>query len=92
MAAVANQNQQPLPPSSSARNSPVDYSRDASASDTSLPAPPPPPSNAPAHKGKAGKGKKAAANSGDPNDAHKALIAKISQLEASSTETAKEEG
>lgn len=92
MAAVANQNQQPLPPNSSARNSPVDYSRDASASDTSLPAPPPPPSNAPAHKGKAGKGKKAAANSGDPNDAHKALIAKISQLEASSTETAKEEG
>jgi chromosome segregation ATPase len=93
MAAVANQNQQPLPPSSSARNSPVDnYSRDASASDTSLPAPPPPPSNAPAHKGKGGKGKKASANSGDPNDAHKALLSKISQLEASSTETAKEEG
>ena len=93
MAAVANHHQQPLPASSSARNSPVDYSRDASASDTSLAAPPPPPTNAPAPaKGKAGKGKKPASTSNDPNDAHKALLSKISQLEASSTETAKEEG
>jgi len=93
MAAVANHHQQPLPASSSARNSPVDYSRDASASsDVSLAAPPPPPTNAPTPAKGKGKGKKPAAASNDPNDAHKALLSKISQLEASSTETAKEEG
>lgn len=91
MAAVANHSQQPLP-SSNAHNSPIDYSREASASDTSLAAPPPPPNNAPAPAKGKGKGKKGATNSNDPNDAHKALLSKISQLEASSTENAKEEG
>ncbi len=69
----------------------MDYSRDASASEASTapPPPPPPPTAAPATaKGKA-KGKKAAA-SNDPADAHKALLSKISQLEASSTENAHE--
>jgi len=91
MATVAN-HQQPLP-AGNARGSPVDYNRDGSASDGSLAAPPPPPTNQPAPaKGKAGKGKKAAANSSDPTDAHKALLSKISQLEQSSTEAAKEDG
>ncbi len=70
----------------------MDYSRDASASEAS-PAPPPPPpaaTSAPAPaKGKT-KGKKGANNSNDPADAHKALLSKISQLEASSTENAHE--
>ncbi|OQO07329.1 hypothetical protein B0A48_07026 [Cryoendolithus antarcticus] len=86
MAAVANHNQQPL-------SSPGDYTRDASPIDGALAVPPPPPTNQPAPaKGKAAKGKKGAAASNDPNDAHKALLSKISQLEATSTETAKEEG
>ena len=97
MAAVANHQQQPLPPSN-ARSSPastIDYSRDASVSETSLAAPPPPPTSAPGPapaKAKTGKGKKGGANSNDPNDAHKALLSKISQLEASKTETQQEEG
>lgn len=92
MAAVANQphHQQQHQPPSNARNSPAstaDYSRDPS-SDASLTAPPPPPTNAPAPaKGKA-KSKKGGANSTDPTDAHKALLSKISQLEATSTEDA----
>jgi chromosome segregation ATPase len=87
MAAVANQ--QPLP-ASNARNSPA--SADYSTSDASLSAPPPPPASAPAPaKSNSKKGKKAAANnSNDPNEAHKALLSKISQLEASSSETAHE--
>ncbi|KAH9844397.1 muscle-derived protein (neurite-outgrowth-promoting) [Teratosphaeria destructans] len=84
MAAVANQ--QPLP-SNTARNSPasMDYS------DASLSAPPPPPSTAPAAAKSNKKNKKGpATNNNDPNDAHKALLSKISQLEQSSTETAHE--
>jgi DNA repair exonuclease SbcCD ATPase subunit len=92
MATMANHNQQPLP-ANNARGSPIDYNRDGSPSDGSLAAPPPPPTNHPAPvKGKAGKNKKGAANPADPNDAHKALLSKISQLEASTTETAKEDG
>ena len=90
MAAVANQNQHPLP-STNSRNSPastMDYSREPSTSDASPAPPPPPPTSVPAPaKGKA-KGKKGASN--DPADAHKALLSKISQLEASSTENAHE--
>ena len=93
MAAVANQHQQPVPASSNARNSPastVDYSRDSPAQDGGIAAPPPPPTTAPAPappKGKA-KGKKGGNNSTDPSDAQKALLSKISQLEAASTEDA----
>lgn len=93
MAAVASQQL----PAGNAQDSPastVDYSRDSSASDTPIAVPPPPPANAPAPgktKG-SGKGKKSNATSNDPADAHKALLSKISQLEASTTETAKEEG
>ena len=83
MAAVA-------PLMSNARNSPA--SMDYSNSNDSIAAPPPPPTVAPAPvKGKA-KGKKGAAStSNDPADAHKALLSKISQLEASSTENAQQE-
>lgn len=91
MAQVAAHHQQPLP-ANNARGSPAsaDYSRDASTSDGSIPAPPPPPTNAPAPaKGKA-KGKKGSNNSTDPTDAHKALLSKISQLEATSTEDAQQ--
>lgn len=91
MAQVAAHHQQPQPASTS-RGSPAsaDYSRDASTSDGSIPAPPPPPTNAPAPaKGKA-KGKKGSGNSTDPSDAHKALLSKISQLEATSTEDAQQ--
>ncbi|KAK1061854.1 hypothetical protein LTR74_010765 [Friedmanniomyces endolithicus] len=79
MAAVASP-QAPLPPSD-AHNSP------ASMDDYSIAAPPPPPTAAPA-PAKAGKakGKKGSAN----DQAHKALLSKISQLEASSTENAQE--
>ena len=91
MAAVANQ--QTLPGlSSNARNSPastIDYSRDASASEASLNAPPLPPTSAPAPAKSRAKNKKGG-NSNDPTDAHKALLSKISQLEASSTENAHE--
>lgn len=92
MAAVANQHQPPLPAGNS-RNSPastMDYSRDASASEAS-PVPPPPPTSAPAPAKGKGKAKKGANNSNDPADAHKALLSKISQLEASSTENAHEQ-
>ncbi|KAK4561188.1 hypothetical protein LTR86_005143 [Recurvomyces mirabilis] len=83
MAAVA-------PLMSNARNSPA--SMDYSNSNDSIAAPPPPPTAAPAPaKGKV-KGKKGAAStSNDPADAHKALLSKISQLEASSTENAQQE-
>lgn len=97
MAAVAP-NHQPLPPSgtstSSARNSPTPnnenhHHRDVSASDASISAPPPPPTATPAPA--KGKGKKKGAGTGnDTNDAHKALLSKIHQLEASSTENAHE--
>ncbi|KAI6918667.1 hypothetical protein KC355_g17436, partial [Hortaea werneckii] len=87
MAAVANHNQHQLP-SRNTQNSPA--SMDYSNSDPALAAPPPPPTTAPAPaKGKA-KNKKGAANTNDPTDAHKALLSKISQLEASSTENAHE--
>ena len=67
----------------------MDYSHDASTSEASPAPPQPPPTSAPAAaRGKA-KGKKGAA-SNDPADAHKALLSKISQLEASSTENAHE--
>ena len=94
MAAVANHHQ-PLPSSAStsnARNSPtsnVDHHRDMSASDASISAPPPPPAStaAPAR----GKAKKKSNGTGnDSNDAHKALLSKIHQLEASTTENAHE--
>ena len=91
MAAVASPSQ-PLP-STSARHSPsstVDYSRDGSPSDASPAPPPPPPTSAPAATKPKGKGKKAAA-SADPADAHKALLSKISQLEATKNERADEE-
>ncbi|TKA71879.1 hypothetical protein B0A55_06335 [Friedmanniomyces simplex] len=72
--------QTPLP-SSNARSSP------ASMDDYSIAAPPPPPTAAPAPaKGGKAKGKKGSAN----DQAHKALLSKISQLEASSTENAQE--
>lgn len=90
MAAVANQNQPSLP-SSNLRHSPanMDYDRDATPSNASLAAPPQPPTPATAPaKGKAKK--KGANNSNDPTDAHKALLSKISQLEASTTENAHE--
>lgn len=65
----------------------MDYSRDGSTEPSPAP-PPPPPTSVPAPvKGKA-KGKKGTSN--DPADAHKALLSKISQLEASSTENAHE--
>lgn len=88
MAAVANHQQMPIP-ASNPRNSPA--SMDYPNSDASLAAPPPPPTTAAAPaKGKA-KNKKGAANTGnDSADAHKALLSKISQLEASSTENAHE--
>ena len=88
MATMAH-HQQPLP----ANNSPA--SMDYSNSDSMAPAPPPaPPSSAPAPaKGKP-KSKKsssaAAAAPSDPADAHKALLSKISQLEASRTENDQE--
>ncbi|KAF7188103.1 Alpha-taxilin [Pseudocercospora fuligena] len=93
MAAVANQHQQPVPASSSnARNSPSnagDYSRDGSASDPSIAAPPPPPTTAPAPaKGGKGKAKKGSTNSTNPDDAHRALLSKISQLESTNAEDA----
>ena len=91
MAAVASHNQQPLPSNGTHNStaSTMDYSRDGSASEASPAPPPPPPTSAPAPaKGKA-KSKKGA-NSNDPADAHKALLSKISQLEASSTENAHE--
>ena len=91
MAAVANHTQQPLA-SNGARHSPtdpMDYSRDASASEASPAPPPPPPTSAPAAAKPKAKGKKGAAST-DPADAHKALLSKISQLEASSTENAHE--
>lgn len=94
MAAVANHHpQQPLP-ASNPRNSPastIDYSRDpsASASDgSSGVAPPPPPAAAPAPAPAKGKGKGKKGGATDPSDAHKALLSKISQLEATSTEDA----
>ena len=90
MAAVVNHNQ-PLP-SNNARNSPtstMDYSRDTSASEASPALPPPPPTVAPANAKAKAKGKKGAA-SADPADAHKALLSKISQLEASSAGDAHE--
>ncbi|WPH03637.1 alpha-taxilin [Acrodontium crateriforme] len=93
MAAVANHQQQHQQPLSHARNSPasMDYSREASGSDASLAAPPPPPSTMPmTAKAKAKSKKAGAAASTDPTDAHKALLSKISQLEASSTENAHE--
>lgn len=70
----------------------MDYSQTGSSSDPSLSAPPPPPApaaNAASTKPKA-KAKKGSTTSNDPADAHKALLSKISQLEASSTETAHE--
>ncbi|KAK5693608.1 hypothetical protein LTR97_010177 [Elasticomyces elasticus] len=87
MAAVAN-HQQPLPPSN-ARNSPnsMDY-----------PDTPPPPTAAPAkNTAKPAAGKPAAKKgsaapaSTDPNDAHKALLSKISQLEATRTTESSEQ-
>lgn len=102
MAAVANGPQhqhqhhhqsQQLPPANP-RNSPasIEHSRDASvsASDGSLAAPPPPPPAAAPMHPKSGKmkGKKGAPNPSDPTDAHKALLSKISQLEATSNEDA----
>ena len=66
----------------------MDYSRDTSASEASPAPPPPPPTSVPAASKAKAKGKKAA--SADPADAHKALLSKISQLEASSTENAHE--
>lgn len=96
MAAVANQAQAPLPANNSrnaSTTSTPDYSREASTSDMAHappPPPPPPPTTLPPPtKGKA-KGKKGGATSNDPADAHKALLSKISQLEASSTENAHE--
>lgn len=89
MAAVANHTQQPVP-ARNTQNSPA--SADYSNSDPALAAPPPPPATAPGPapaKGK-GKNKKGAASSNNPNDAHQALLSKISQLEASSTENAHE--
>lgn len=67
-----------------ARNSPasMDYSRDASASETSLnnaPPPPPAPAAAPAPANSKKKGKKGA---NDATDAHSQLLQKIHQLEA----------
>lgn len=78
------------------RNSPGDASLDYSTSDASLVAPPPPPTNNPAPSAGAAKtkakGKKGSvAPSNDPADAHKALLSKISQLEASTTENAAQE-
>jgi myosin heavy subunit len=67
----------------------MDYSRDTSASEASPAPPPPPPTSAPAAAKAKAKGKKGA-TSADPADAHKALLSKISQLEASSTENAHE--
>lgn len=88
MAAVANHNQQPLP-ARNTQNSPA--SMDYNTSDPALAAPPPPPTTAPAPAKGKGKNKKGAANNNnDPTDAHKALLSKISQLEASSTENAHE--
>lgn len=66
----------------------MDYSRDASASEASPAPPPPPPTSAPAATKPKAKGKKAAST--DPADAHKALLSKISQLEASTSENAHE--
>jgi len=88
--------QQAIPPTNS-RNSPasLEHSRDASVattSDGSLAAPPPPPVGAASNNhGKPAKGKggrKAPANHNDPTDAHKALLSKISQLEATTHEDA----
>ncbi|KAI7448289.1 hypothetical protein KC368_g5944 [Hortaea werneckii] len=87
MAAVANHNQHQLP-SRNTQNSPA--SMDYSNSDPALTAPPPPPTTAPAPAKAKAKNKKGAANANDPTDAHKALLSKISQLEASSTENAHE--
>lgn len=89
MAAVVNQ-QQPLP--SNTRN-PLNYSPSDPSNLATPPPPPPPPSGAPS-KSSSKKNKKAGpsnnAVSNDPADAHKALLSKISQLEASTTETAHE--
>jgi DNA repair exonuclease SbcCD ATPase subunit len=89
MAAVSSSTYQNMPASRNSPASTIDYSREHSAeASPAPPPPPPPPTSAPAPaKGKA-KGKKAASN--DPADAHKALLSKISQLEASSTENAHE--
>jgi chromosome segregation ATPase len=84
MAAVANH--RPATATSNPHNSPasLDYNHAEAA-------PPPPPTAAPAPAKGKGKGKKGApAVSNDPADAHKALLSKISQLEASSTENAQE--
>ncbi|QIW96652.1 hypothetical protein AMS68_002170 [Peltaster fructicola] len=89
MATVASQ--QSLPQHNS-RNSPVpstDYGRDSPASEAATP----PLSAASAKNKNAARNKKnGGAPANAPADAHKALLSKISQLEASSTETAKEEG
>lgn len=81
-------------PASNARHSPasVEYPRDASTPDagTGSPLPLSAP-NTVSTKGK-GKGKKGVPTaSSDPTDAHKALLSKISQLEASTTENARED-
>lgn len=99
MAAVANQHQQPVPTSSShghTRNSPshanAEYARDAS-SDPSIAAPPPPPSTAPSTaKGGKAKAKKGSSNSNstNPDEAHRALLSKISQLESTNAEDAQQ--
>lgn len=91
MAAVASQHQQPLP-TSNARSSPasMDYARDPAASAESIAAPPPPPLTGPASSKGKGKNKKTGANPNGADDARQALLSKISQLEASSTENAHE--
>lgn len=91
MAAVASHSQ-PLA-SNSARHSPsstMDYSRDASASEASPAPPPPPPTSAPGAAKPKAKGKKGSTST-DPADAHKALLSKISQLEATKTQDAHED-
>nr|POE82739.1 alpha-taxilin [Quercus suber] len=91
MAAVANQHQQSMS-ASHARGSPasMDYTREASVSSDSIVAPPPPPSSTVGSvKGK-GKSKKVSTNPNGADDARQALLSKISQLEASSTENAHE--
>jgi chromosome segregation ATPase len=91
--------QHPPNASTTARGSPapIEHSRDASvaASDGSFATPPPPSVNSTAKFAKS-KGKKGHAHNGnntpngtnDPMDAHKALLSKISQLEATTHEDA----
>ncbi|KAF2720293.1 hypothetical protein K431DRAFT_285955 [Polychaeton citri CBS 116435] len=81
MSSVVNQ-QQPQHSHAPSR----DFSHDSGL------APPPPPATAPAPAPIKSKSSKKNKNNAppDPNDAHKALLSKISQLEASSTESAHE--